>query len=63
MDRKLTLEEASKLYKGICPLCESQLHKGPRGGLAMNVRCEKGHLFWVAPPFTPELLGSKVGGG
>lgn len=57
---KLTLEETAILDTGKCPDCDGQLYKGPRGGLAMNVACDKGHTFWVAPlPFTPERITPK----
>lgn len=59
MGDKLTLEEAEKLDAGICPDCGGQLYRGPRGGLALNVKCDKGHTFWVAPPFTPERLTTR----
>ena len=58
--RKLTEEEVKLLDVGKCPVCKEQLYKGPRGGLAMNVACNAGHTFWVAPlPFEPEYLGQK----
>lgn len=53
---ELTPEETAILNTGKCPDCGEQLYKGPKGGLAMNVKCDKGHLFWVAPPFTPKRL-------
>ncbi len=59
MGEKLTNEETAILNTGKCPDCGTQLYKGPRGGGAMNVRCENKHLFWVAPPFTPERLYTK----
>jgi len=56
---KLTPEETAILDSGECPDCGGQLYKGPRGGLAMNVRCDKGHTFWIAGPFTPERITPK----
>lgn len=55
-DRELAKEEAIVLYAGRCPIDGTQLYEGPHGGLAMNVKCEKDHLFWVSRPFTPLLL-------
>lgn len=57
---KLTEEEVRLIDQGKCPKCEDhrQLYKGPRGGLALNISCDAGHLFWVPPlPFMPEYLG------
>ncbi len=56
---KLTEKESKILREGKCPDCGKQLYKGPRGGLAINVQCENGHTFWVAPLFTPERITPK----
>ena len=60
MEEKLTPEETTILETGKCPDCGTQLYEGPRAGGAMNVRCENNHLFWVAPPFTPMRLYTRV---
>jgi len=59
-ERQLTEEEIELLDAGKCPICEAhgQLSKGPKAGLAVNVSCDAGHLFWVpVKPFVPEYLG------
>jgi len=59
-ERVLTEEEIRYLDEGKCPICEDHrpLYKGPKGGLAINVSCDAGHLFWVPiPPWLPEYLG------
>ena len=59
-ERELTEEEIGLLDAGKCPICEEhgQLSKGPKAGLAVNVSCDAGHLFWVpVKPFVPEYLG------
>lgn len=58
--RKLEEEECKWLDKGKCPICEDhkQLFKRQKSGLAINVSCDEGHLFWVPPPpLEPEYLG------
>jgi len=59
MNEKLTPQETAILNTGKCPDCGGQLYESPRGGLAMNVKCNNNHLYWVAPPFTPERLYTK----
>ena len=56
---EVTPEEEDLINKGICPDCRAQLYRGPRGGGALNVSCEQGHTFWVAPGFTPERITPK----
>jgi len=55
---KLNPEEVKKLNTGKCPDCGGQLLEGPRGGFAMNIKCEScGQVFWVSwPPFIPERI-------
>lgn len=57
---KLNKADEEMLRSGECPICGSEkFWKGPRGGAALNIMCEKGHKFWVAGPFTPEYLGQE----
>lgn len=56
----LAEEEVKLLDQGKCPKCpeHEQLFKGPKEGLAVNVSCYAGHLFWIPPlPLLPEYLG------
>ena len=59
---RLTQEEQKLIDKGKCPKCPThgQLYKGPKEGLAINVSCDEGHLFWIPPlPLVPEYLGGQ----
>lgn len=50
-------DEAKQLYSGKCP-CGGKLLRGPRGGMAINVKCDScGQEYWLGYPFTPERLG------
>ena len=43
--------------QGKCPDCGGQLLKGPRGGAAINVMCEKcRHEFNICGPFGAERI-------
>ena len=58
---QLTEEEIKLLDAGKCPKCQEQLAKGPKEGLAINVSCDNGHLFWVpVQPFIPEYRGQPI---
>jgi hypothetical protein len=54
MTKKLTIEDSEVIWGlGICPDCHGGLLLGPRGGMSINVRCEKcKHEFNVPPPGT-----------
>jgi len=49
--------EAEKIWAGNCP-CGGALLVGPKGGLSVNVKCEKGgRKFNVGPrPFLPQNI-------
>ena len=58
---KLTEEEVRMVEDGKCPKCKEHLtlYKGPRVGLAINVSCDAGHIFWIPPfPWVPEYRGT-----
>ena len=58
---QLTEEGVKLLDAGKCPKCQEQLTKGPKEGLAINVSCSNGHLFWVpVQPFIPEYRGQPL---
>lgn len=44
-----------------CPDCGAgDFQLGPRGGLAINVRCAGcGAKFWFCPPFTPQRIDNE----
>ena len=43
--------------------CEStRFQRGPEGAGAINVRCESGHILWIAPPFDTEVVGFQAPG-
>ena len=60
IEEELTPQETRVLRAGRCPDCGEQLYEGPRGGLAMNVRCVNLHTFWVGFPFPPKRLTQKI---
>ena len=47
-----------RLNEGECPDCGGRgFQLGPRGGLALNVRCAGcGATFWYCPPFPPSRI-------
>lgn len=44
--------------EGLCPYCAGeQFIIGPRGGLAVNIKCVRcGVKWWFCPPFTPHEI-------
>ena len=50
--------QAEKIWGGKCPDCGGDLLEGPRGGMAINVKCEGCHNKFNVPPrpFKPERI-------
>jgi hypothetical protein len=56
--RDATPEECACLTKDVCPFCKSVdcLQEGPRGGLAVNVRCSRCLSVFNFTPITIQII-------